>query len=74
MEQDARELAKAENEGMGGGEESVLGRVSQALRAFDQPEGTSTNDTVATEPMREIARSYAIRPRQAHGLMQLPGD
>jgi len=35
-EQDARELAEAESEGMGGGEESMLGRVAQALRALDR--------------------------------------
>src|SRR5271166_3016325 len=35
-EQDARELADAESEGMGGGEESMLGRVAQALRALDR--------------------------------------
>jgi hypothetical protein len=34
-EQDARELAEAESEGMGGGEESMLGRVRQALRTLD---------------------------------------
>jgi hypothetical protein len=46
-EQDARGLAEAESEGMGGGEESMLGRVRQAIRALGSPQETSTNDTVA---------------------------
>ena len=33
-EQDARELVEAEGEGMGGGEENMLGRVRQAIRAL----------------------------------------
>jgi len=37
-EEDARELAEAESEGMGGGEESMLGRVRQALRVLDRPQ------------------------------------
>jgi hypothetical protein len=48
-EQDARELAEAESEGMGGGEESMLGRVCQALRALDRPQETGMTDTVAGE-------------------------
>lgn len=48
-DQDARELAEAESEGMGGGEESMLGRVRQALRALERAQETSLNDTVAGE-------------------------
>jgi hypothetical protein len=48
-EQDARELAEAESEGMGGGEESMLGRVCQARRALDRPQETGMTDTVAGE-------------------------
>ncbi len=67
-EQDARQLAIAEGEGMGGGEESMLGRVSQALRALDHPQETSTNDTVAGEAQASIgaaARSVAAGLQKA---------
>ena len=35
-EQDARELVEAEGEGMGGGEESMLGRVRHAIRTLGE--------------------------------------
>ncbi|MCW3477870.1 hypothetical protein [Limobrevibacterium gyesilva] len=38
-EQDARELSVAEGEGMGGGEESMLGRVHLALRKVEGAAG-----------------------------------
>ena len=60
-EQDARELAEAESEGMGGGEESMLGRVRQALRTLDL-----TPKTVAGEA--QIAAS-----RAKHAASQIQG-
>ena len=33
-EQDARRLSASESEGMGGGEESMLGRVEEAIQAL----------------------------------------
>ena len=60
-EQDARELAEAESEGMGGGEESMLGRVRQALRTLDL-----TQKTVAGEA--QIAAS-----RVQHAASQIQG-
>ena len=60
-EQDARELAEAESEGMGGGEESMLGRVRQALRTLDL-----TQETVAGE-----AQIAARRVR--HAALQIQG-
>ncbi len=53
-QQDARQLAVAESEGMGGGEESMLGRVNQALRALERPQETSMNDTGAGEAQASI--------------------
>lgn len=61
-EQDARGLAEAESEGMGGGEESMLGRVREAIRALDRPPGTGMNDIVAGGAQASIgatARSVA---------------
>ena len=49
-EHDARLLAEAEGEGMGGGEESMLGRVRQALRTLE----ASTDDTEAGEAQASI--------------------
>ena len=73
-EEDARELAEAESEGMGGGEESMLGRVRQALRALDL-----TQETVAGEaqaPIAAAARSVAGGVQNAasqvqHGASQI---
>ena len=61
-EQDARGLAEAESEGMGGGEESMLGRVRQAIRALGSPQKASLNDAVAGGAQASIgaaARSVA---------------
>ena len=72
-EQDARELADAESEGMGGGEESMLGRVRQALRAFDRPQETTLNDTEAGEPQASIgaaARTAADGLQEAASRVQ----
>jgi len=72
-EQDARQLAVAEGEGMGGGEESMLGRVSQALRTLDHSQETSTNDTVAGEAQASIgaaARSVAGGLQEAASRVQ----
>jgi hypothetical protein len=66
-EQDARQLAIAEGEGMGGGEESMLGRVSQALRALDRSQETNTNDNVAGETQASIG---ATARRVAGGLQE----
>ncbi len=66
-EQDARQLAIAEGEGMAGGEESMLGRVSQALRALDRSQETSMNDTVAGETQASIG---AAARRVAGGLQE----
>src|SRR5271165_6947031 len=58
-EQDARGLAEAESEGMGGGEESMLARV---LHALDHPQETSMNDTETGRAQASIgaaARSVA---------------
>ncbi len=43
-EHDARGLAEAESEGMGGGEESMLGRVRQAIRTLERAQAASTSD------------------------------
>ncbi|HEY5091117.1 MAG TPA: hypothetical protein VIK30_14155, partial [Polyangia bacterium] len=67
-EQDARGLAEAESEGMGGGEESMLGRVRQAIRTFDRPQETSMNDTVAGRAQASIgatARNVAGSVQEA---------
>ncbi len=72
-EQDARQLAVAEGEGMGGGEASMLGRVSQALRALDPSQNTSMNDTVAGETQASIeaaARSVAGGLQEAASRVQ----
>jgi hypothetical protein len=53
---------------MGGGEESMLGRVRQAIRALDRPQETSINDTVAGGAQATIgaaARSVAGRLQEA---------
>jgi hypothetical protein len=49
-EQDARQLAGAEGEGMGGGEDSMLGRVRQALRTLE----TRMNDAGTGEAEASI--------------------
>jgi hypothetical protein len=46
-EHDARLLAEAEGEGMGGGEESMLGRVRQALRTLEASEAQASIGTGA---------------------------
>ena len=61
-EQDARLLAEAENEGMGGGEQSMLARVQHALRALDgvPPAGADDEATgEAAESIGAAARSIA---------------
>ncbi len=52
-EHDARLLADAEGEGMGGGEESMLGRVRQALRTLEG----SMDDPEAGEAQASIGAS-----------------
>lgn len=48
-EHDARLLAEAEGEGMGGGEESMLGRVRQALRTLEASmDNTGTSEAQAS--------------------------
>lgn len=72
-EQDARGLAEAESEGMGGGEESMLARVRQALRALDRPQETSMNGTVtggAQASIRAAARSVAGGLQEAASRLQ----
>ena len=72
-EQDARGFAQAESEGMGGGEESMLARVRQALRALDYPQETNMNDTVtggAQASIRAAARSVADGLQKASSRVQ----
>ena len=73
-EQDARGLAEAESEGMGGGEESMLGRVREALHALDRPQETSMSDTVAPRGAQAsigaTARSVAGGIREAASQIQ----
>ena len=72
-EQDARQLAIAEGEGMGGGEESMLGRVSQALRVLEPLQETSMSDTVAGETQASIgaaARTVAGGLQEAASRVQ----
>ena len=72
-EQDARQLAIAEGEGMGGGEESMLGRVSQALRVLEPLQETSMSGTVAGETQASIgaaARSVADGLQEAASRVQ----
>ncbi|HME22758.1 MAG TPA: hypothetical protein VKI44_15725 [Acetobacteraceae bacterium] len=72
-EQDARGLAQAESEGMGGEEESMLARVRQALRALDHPQETSMNDTVTGGAQASIgaaARSVAGGLQKASSRVQ----
>ena len=72
-EQDARGLAEAESEGMGGGEESMLGKVREALRALDRPQETSMSDAVAGGAQASIgaaARSVAGGIREAASQVQ----
>ncbi len=72
-QQDARQLAVAEGEGMGGGEESMLGRVSQALRALERPQEASTDDTGAGEAQASIgaaAKSVASGLQEAASRVQ----
>jgi hypothetical protein len=44
-ERDARSLAVAEEEGMTGGEESMLGRVRHAIQALGEGESTLTGSS-----------------------------
>jgi len=72
-EQDARQLAIAEGEGMGGGEASMLGRVSQALRMLDPSQETSMNDTGTGKTQASIgaaARSVAGGLQEAASRVQ----
>lgn len=60
-ELDARLLATAEAEGMTGGEDSMLARVSRALRALTEETGMKTNETetAAHATIGDAARSVA---------------
>lgn len=65
-ELDARRLAESESEGMGGGEENMLARVSRALRTLEEQEagmnasGTDTSHAAASGgSIGEAARSVA---------------
>jgi hypothetical protein len=75
---DARELAVAEEEGMTGGEESMLGRVRHALRRLGATEhpacttqttkhggsrGDSDGSSIHKAPLRAAARGRRKRPR-----------
>jgi hypothetical protein len=60
-EQDARLLAEAENEGMGGGEESMLARVRNALRTLVVEE-SNMNDTGKQTSVGAPARNITTDP------------
>jgi hypothetical protein len=59
---DARLLAEAEGEGMGGGEESMLGRVRQTLRQLEASMDTMETSAVASgveEPATKVQHAAA---------------
>jgi hypothetical protein len=60
-ELDARLLATAEAEGMGGGEDSMLSRVSRALRALEEESGMKTyeTETATHSTIGDAARNVA---------------
>jgi hypothetical protein len=59
-EQDARGLAEAESEGMGGGEESMLGRVRQAIRTLGHAQGVSRSNAVGGKAQTPIGAGRRI--------------
>jgi hypothetical protein len=64
---DARLLAEAEGEGMGGGEESMLGRVRQTLRQLEASMDTMESSAVASgveEPGTEAQHAAARTPER----------
>ena len=64
---DARLLAEAEGEGMGGGEESMLGRVRQTLRQLEASMDTMESSAVASgveEPEIEAQHAAARTPKR----------
>jgi hypothetical protein len=64
---DARLLAEAEGEGMGGGEESMLGRVRQTLRQLEASMVTMESSAVASgveEPGTEAQHAAARTPER----------
>jgi hypothetical protein len=67
-EHDAQLLAEAETEGMGGGEESMLHRVSKALLAFEEraaSEMAQAADDVARARSPDIRGMIRARPLAA---------